>query len=134
MKSFSTKVKKVVQVDGIEVDDEPVFLRRANVGEALELSAFQAQLASALPKDTAGGSAEDLGQAAIENAGSAVLTAFAEYRRRWVFVHWSDQNGRRRFENFEKFCELEDELVQAIYMLGTQTDVDPESLEAAEKN
>ena len=134
MSNYSTKVKKAVLVEGIKVDDEPVFVRPARAGEALELSTYQARLAGALPKGAEAGTAEELGQAAIDNAGTQVLTTFAEYRLRWVFIHWSDKDGNRRFDDFEKFLELDNDMIQAIYTLGIETDVDPESLEVAEKN
>lgn len=134
MREFSTK-GKVDQLD-LQVDGKPVFVRQLTAGDKIKLSDMQGQLASAataIRKQAADGDIEDIGAAAASSLSADQYKAWVKYMFEYVFLRWCNSDGKRKYEDRNKFNNLPSDLVEAIYAEAQKVDLE-ETSEDAEKN
>jgi len=134
MKSFSTK-SRVEQLD-IEVDGSPVFVRQLTAGDKIKLSETQGQLAAAAAgiRDKAQSvDVEEIGAVASASLSPDQYKAWVSYMYEYVFLRWSNSDGKRRYTDRKAFNDLPSEMIEAIYVESAKIDGEA-SAEEAEKN
>lgn len=130
MRDFSSK-PQVEKLD-ISVDGAPVYVRSLNAGDKLALSEKQGEFIS-LAGQAKAKDAEEAGLAASQSMTPKQYKAFVEYCYEYVYLRWSDKNGKRKYSSRDAFDDLPSELVDAIYREASSLGAD-ESAEEAEGN
>jgi len=130
MRDFSSK-PQVEKLD-ISVDGAPVYVRSLNAGDKLALSEKQGEFIS-LAGQAKAKDAEEAGLAASQSMTPKQYKAFVEYCYEYVYLRWSNKDGKRKYSSRDAFDDLPSELVDAIYREASSLGAD-ESAEEAEGN
>jgi len=130
MRDFSSK-PQVEKLD-ISVDGAPVYVRSLNAGDKLALSEKQGEFIS-LAGQAKAKDAEEAGLAASQSMTPKQYKAFIEYCYEYVYLRWSNKDGKRKYSSRDAFDDLPSELVDAIYREASSLGAD-ESAEEAEGN